>query len=144
MYRDDVCAVCGESLPPDHFYCREHAAGVDDRLREIGALLDRVADDLPALGTLLDDVAQETWDWLAEQHESGDEELLWPPAPLLEVQVHADDIDVDVDSEPGQVRIRTRVPLQRLLAALAGSLSAAGVDRLAVACRQAEGADATH
>ena len=34
MYRDDLCAVCGESLPPDHLYCREHAAIVDDLLHE--------------------------------------------------------------------------------------------------------------
>ena len=144
MYRDDVCAVCGESLPPDHFYCREHAVGVDDRLHEIGALLERVAADLPSLAALLDDIAPETWDWLAEQHESGDEELLWPPAPHLDLRVHADEVDVDVDTEPGRVRIQLQTGMQPLLAALARSLAAADTDRLAAACAQAEGADATH
>ena len=144
MYRDDVCAVCGESLPPDHFYCREHAVGVDERLHEIGALLERVTGDLPVLADLLDDVAQETWDWLAEEHEAPGEELLWPPAPDMDLQVHADDVDVDVDTEPGRVRIRLQTGLQPLLAALASSLSSTDTQRLVQACRKAQGADTTH
>ena len=144
MYRDDVCAVCGESLPPDHFYCREHAAEVDDRLHDIGALLERVGADLPALAALLDDIAPETWDWLAEQCETDDEELLWPPTPRLDLRVHADEVDVDVDSEPGRVRITVQTGLQPLLEALAASFAAADLGRVATASRRAEGADATH
>ncbi|MGH3665134.1 MAG: hypothetical protein ACRDU8_03400, partial [Egibacteraceae bacterium] len=102
MYRDDQCAVCGESLPPDHFYCREHAAQVDDRLHEIGALLACVTDDLPRLAELLEQVAGETWDWLAE---SQPDEPDWPPVGPVSLRVHADEVDVDVDTEPGRVRL---------------------------------------
>ena len=140
MYRDDECAVCGESLPPDHFYCREHAAGVDDRLHEIGDLFDRVAPDLVRLAELLSQVAGETWDYLAEQE--ADE--AWPPPALLRLGLHADDVNVDVDAQPGRVRLDLAVPLDHLLAAVVAGLDAAGVGRLAAACRQAHGLNATH
>lgn len=141
MYRDDTCAVCGESLPPDHFYCREHAAGVDDRLHEIGALLPRVSDDLARLAALLQQVAGETWDYLAEEQA---DDPLWPPVPDVALRADPEEVEVDVDSEPGLVRVRLGVPLADLLAALAGGLAADDWRRFAEACREAEGANATH
>jgi hypothetical protein len=141
MYRDDVCAVCGESLPPDHFYCREHAATVDDRLHEIGALLPRVAADAARLARLLGEVAGETWDYLAE---SEPDDPVWPPAPALTVVADAEDIDVDVDSEPGMVRVDLRVSAGVILSALAGALDDPAFTALSEACASAEGANATH
>ena len=141
LYRDDTCAVCGASLPPDHFYCREHAATVDDRLHEIGELLERLTVDVPRLASLLDQVAQETWDYLAEQH---DPEPVWPPVPELTLRVHADEVDVDVDTEPGQVRLRLATSLQQLLAAVAAGLATTDLPTAAAACRGAEGLNATH
>jgi hypothetical protein len=139
MYRDDVCAVCGESLPPDHFYCREHAAGVDDRLHELGERLGRWLDDLEALATLTGQVAPETWDYLAER-EPGDP--AWPPSPPLDVRADPEEVVVDVDREPGFVQVRLAVPLDRLLAAL--SAGTGDLRRLGEACTKAEGANATH
>ena len=141
MYRDDICAVCGESLPPDHFYCREHAATIDDRLHEIGQLLPRVTEDVTRLATLLSQVAPETWDYLAEQ-EADDPE--WPPVPLVALRPDADDVDVDVDSDPGYVSVRLSSPLQDLLDALGRALSAEEWRRLAAAAGDAEGTNATH
>lgn len=149
MYRDDTCAVCGESLPPDHFYCREHAAEVDDRLHEIGALLGDLADRVPRLARLLDEVAGETWDWLADEEEAsgaGDtgDELVWPPTAPLRLRVHAEEVDVDVDSEPGLVRLDVACELGTLLEALARGLDEAQVTRLARACARAKGGNVTH
>lgn len=141
MYRDDTCAVCGESLPPDHFYCREHAAGVDEHLHEIGALLPEVAQGARRLATLLGQVAEETWDYLAEQ-ESDDP--AWPPVPPLALTADADAIDVDVDSEPGFVRLRLRLPLAQLLTTVAEGLAATDVERVAAASAAAQGANASH
>lgn len=139
MYRDDACAVCGESLPPDHFYCREHAAGVDDRLHEFGATLARWLDDLDHIVTLLAQVAPETWDYLAD---SEADDPLWPPVPAVELRADPEEITVDVDSKPGLVRVRLGVGLLPLLAALA---EATGKLRgMAAACAKAEGANATH
>ena len=141
MYRDDTCAVCGESLPPDHFYCREHSLTVDDRLHEIGDLLARIGEDLPRLALLLDQVAQETWDYLAEGTQ---DEPDWPPVANLLARAHPDDVDVDVDSEPGQVRVRLDLPLPRLIADLADVLNRSGITELTDACHAAQGANATH
>jgi hypothetical protein len=141
MYRDDVCAVCGESLPPDHFYCREHAATVDDRLHEIGVLLPRLTADVGRLALLLGQIAGETWDYLAEDHP---EDPVWPPAPQLRVLADADDVDVDVDHEPGVVRVDLRVPAAHILAALRDALDTGDFAALAAACAAAEGANATH
>lgn len=141
MYRDDRCAVCGESLPPDHFYCRLHGAEVDDRLHEIGELLGHLTEDLPRLAKLLGEIAPETWDWLAEQ--AGEEDV-WPPVPPVELRVHADEVDVDVDTEPGQVRIHLAADLHHLLTALAEGLRAADAARVAAGCAKASGANATH
>ncbi len=143
MYRDDQCAVCGEALPPDHFYCREHAAGVDERLHEIGALVERVSHDVPRLTDLLDKVAPETWDWLADRI-SDDAEPMWPAQPPVDLVVHADEVDVDVDKEPGRVRIRLRTDLRTLLKVLDDGLRGADASRLTAACIGAEGANATH
>ena len=77
MYRDDQCAVCGAALPPDHAYCREHAGQVDDRLHQIGVLLDRLLDDLPALTRLLGQIAPDTWAWLSDDAGRGGQ---WPQA----------------------------------------------------------------
>ncbi|HWH31972.1 MAG TPA: hypothetical protein VNU01_04815 [Egibacteraceae bacterium] len=141
MYRDDECAVCGESLPPDHLYCREHGAEVDDRLHDIGALLARLGEDVPRLARLLDQVAGETYDWLAEAHEP---EADWPPAPPLALRVDPEDVDVDLDSEPGYVRVAIRPRLADLLGALDAALREAGAGAFAEACARAEGANATH
>ncbi|CAN5875194.1 MAG: hypothetical protein M3R09_01295 [Actinomycetota bacterium] len=141
MYRDDTCAVCGDPLPPDHFYCRRHAATVDDRLHEIGELLGRAVADLPRLATLLGQVAQETWDYLADGEVDAPQ---WPPVPPVELRAHADEVDVDVDTEPGRVRLSVTAGISPLLAALAAGLDTADVRRLARACSAAQGADATH
>jgi len=141
MYRDDTCAVCGESLPPDHFYCRQHAATVDDRLHEIGELLGHTTEDLPRLATLLGQVAQETWDYLADGEPDAPQ---WPPVPPVDLRAHADEVDIDVDTEPGRVRLSLTAGLTPLLAALAAGLDAADVGRLARACIDAQGADASH
>lgn len=141
MYRDDTCAVCGESLPPDHFYCREHGATVDQRLQELGALLPRLTADLQRAGELLDGIAEETWDYLAEQQ---DDDPVWPPAPTLALRADAEDIDVDVDSEPGFVTVRVASDAALLLRGMATSLDSDDWRRLAGASAQAEGANATH
>lgn len=141
MYRDDTCAVCGESLPPDHFYCREHGATVDQRLHEIGMLLPRVTADLAALAELLDGIAEETWDYLAELQ---DDDPQWPPAPAVDVRADADQISVDVDSEPGYVSVRLSTDAPMLLRALASGIGDEQWQRLARAAAQVEGADATH
>lgn len=143
MYRDDACPACGESLPPDHLYCREHAAGVDDRLHEIGELVARLGDDLPRLAGLLGTIAPETWDWLAEDV-VGDDSLDWPPAPPFTLHAHADEVDVDVDTEPGRVRIEVSTDVRSVLEALQRAWSAGDLARLADACRSATGAGATH
>jgi len=141
MYRDDVCAVCGESLPPDHFYCREHSVGVDDRLHEVGEVLPRLAGDLGRLHALLGQVAPETWDYLADEQGA---DLEWPPAPRLELRVDPDQVELDPDREPGYVRLRLDVPLPALLGALADGLRGPEFARLAAACAEARGANATH
>ncbi len=141
MYRDDVCAVCGESLPPDHFYCREHAATVDDRLHEIGRLLPRVAADVTRLGELLGQVAPETWDYLAEQQT---DDPAWPPVRPLALRPDADAITVDVDTDPGYVSVEMLAPLAGVLPALARALDDPEWRRLAAAAAGAEGANATH
>lgn len=141
MYRDDLCAVCGESLPPDHFYCREHAATVDARLQQIGTLLPRVAEDVATLAQLLGQVAAETWDYLAE-HEPDDPP--WPPVPQVSLRADPEEIDVDVDSEPGYVRADLRIGLTALLAAVADGLAAPEMARAAAAAARCEGANATH
>lgn len=141
MYRDDVCAVCGESLPPNHFYCREHGAVVDERLQALGTLLGDVIDDLGHLARLLDQVAPETWDYLAEQE---DDDPDWPPVPHVVLLADAEEVSVDVDAEPGMVRVTLDVGLQPLLAALARGLDAPSLHRLAAAAATAKGANATH
>jgi len=141
MYRDDVCAVCGDSLPPDHLYCREHAAHVDERLHEIGALLARAVADTPRLAGLTTQIAQETYDWLAEA-QPGDP--AWPPVLTLELRLDSEDVAVEVDPEPGVVRITLRPPLPALLTAVSTALQAGEVARFATACADAEGANATH
>lgn len=141
MYRDDTCPVCHESLPPDHLYCREHAASVDERLHEIGALLGRVRADLPRLAELLDQIAGETYDWLAEDH---DPDAEWPPVPPMTLKVTPEDVEVDVDSEPGYVRVQVRPALSALLASLGAALHTADTRAFADAAARAEGGNATH
>lgn len=141
MYRDDQCAVCGAALPPDHVYCRDHAAEVDDRLHRIGALLDRVLDGLPQLTQLLDEIAPETWDWLSEVT---DVDEAWPPPLPLRLLVHADQFDVDVDSEPGRVRVLLETDLHAWAAATDAAMRQVGLRRVAQACAKATGADAAY
>lgn len=141
MYRDDVCAVCGESLPPDHLYCREHAAEVDDRLHELGALIPRAITDLQRLGELVAGIAGPTWDYVAE---SQPDDPVWPPTPRLEILADAEHVDVDVDAEPGMVRTVVSVELAPLLSAVVAAIDTAELRRAAAACLVAEGANATH
>lgn len=141
MYRDDTCATCGESLPPDHVYCRVHAAEVDGRLHELGERLPRLLDDLDSTARLLGELAEETFDYVAEGEP---DDPLWPPAAGLSIRADADDIDVDVDSEPGMVRVTAQLPLQPLLDAVTAGLDHPALLRFAKACASAEGAGATH
>jgi len=141
VYRDDVCAVCGESLPPDHLYCREHAATVDDRLHEVGTLLCRVSDDLDRLGTLLASIAPETWEWLADRCEVDES---WPVAPELLVRADTEEVDVEVDEEPGYVRVRLTAELAAVVSAVATALADRRALDMAEAAAAAEGANATH
>lgn len=141
MYRDDECAVCGASLPPDHVYCREHAAQVDDRLHRVGVLLGRLLDDLPELTQLLGEIADETWDWLADEAGVTDD---WPPALALRMQVHADQLEVDVDTEPGRVRLDVESDLHAWCAATTTAADAAKLRHLATACAEASGGDAAY
>jgi hypothetical protein len=141
LYRDDTCAVCGESLPPDHFYCREHAATVDERLHQIGRLLPQVAADVQQLGRLLDGIAQETWDYLAEQEPDDPE---WPPRPEILLRPDAEDISVDVDNDPGYVAVQLTAPLPDVLQALAAALTPQRWSVFADAAAGAAGLNATH
>lgn len=141
MYRDDECAVCGAALPPDHVYCREHAAEVDGRLHRIGELLGRVMDDLPRLARLLDEIAPETWEWLSD--EAGDTTGWLPPLPLR-MHVHADQLDVDVDSEPGRVRLDVEADLAAWCRTTVAAMDDAELRRVALACTEATGADASY
>ena len=135
MYRDDQCAVCGAALPPDHVYCREHAGQVDDRLHDIGALLGRLLDDLPELTRLLDQVAPETWDWLADTMDVDDD---WPPPLRVHLRLHADQVDVDVDSEPGRVKVDLDAELLTWCDALWVALESTDLRALADACARAQ------
>ena len=141
MYRDDTCAMCGESLPPDHLYCREHAATVDDRLHDIAALLPRVTEDVARLAALLSSIHEETWEFLAEAEPENPE---WPPNPLVSVTADAEDIDIDVDTEPGMVQVRMQVPAATVLAAVAGALDQERFARFAEVIAKAHGLNATH
>ena len=141
MYRDDQCAVCGAALPPDHVYCREHAAEVDDRLHQLGALLGRLLDDLPALTRLLDQVAPETWDWLSDTMGSDED---WPPALAVRMRLHADQVEVDVDSEPGRVKVDLDAELLAWCDALRVALESKDLRAVADACSQAQGAGAAY
>ncbi len=141
MYRDDTCAVCGEALPPDHLYCREHGAEVDDRLHQIGELIPSLLDGLERLAELVGGIADETWDYLAEDQP---DDPLWPPVPRLELNADAEEIDVDVDAEPGMVRLVAQVTLPKLLRAVGAALDTPELRRAAKACATAEGANATH
>jgi hypothetical protein len=141
VYRDDQCAVCGAALPPDHVYCREHAGEVDDRLHEIGALLHRLADDVPALTRLLGQVAPETWEWLSD---SMDVDEQWPPPLPVRLRLHADQVEVDVASEPGQVLVDLEVDLRTWCDALREAMNATDLRTLAQACAQATGAGAAY
>ncbi len=140
MYRDDTCAVCGESLPPDHFYCREHAADVDDRLHRIAEVLPALRSELDDAHALLTGIAEETWDYVAENDPRDPE---WPPTAGLTLRLDPAQVDVDVDSEPGYVRVALQLPLADLLDAALRGLAAADEPFLG-ACRDAGGANATH
>lgn len=141
MYRDDTCAVCGESLPPDHLYCREHGATVDDRLHEIAATLPRLTADLGRLADLLDGIHEETWEYLAEAEPDDPQ---WPPAPIVRLTAQAEDVDVEVDSEPGMVCVELRVGAAAVLGAVAAALREEPFDRLAASAAAARDLNATH
>lgn len=141
MYRDDQCAVCGAALPPDHVYCREHAAEVDDRLHEIGERLGRMLDDLSALARLTGQIAPETWEYLSD--DAGRDEA-WPPPVPVKLRLHADEVDVDVDAEPGRVQVALEPELAVWLRAADRALADADVRSLARACGDADGAGAAY
>lgn len=141
MYRDDTCAVCDESLPPDHFYCRDHAAEVDDRLHAIAESVGQVRESAAAAAQIVARIAEQTWDWLAARDPS---DPTWPPAPEVALRVPPEQIEVDVDAEPGLVRATLRLPVPDLLAAVAAGLDDADVRRWLDASAAAEGLNATH
>lgn len=141
MYRDDVCAVCGESLPPDHFYCREHAVDVDERLHEIAEGLPATADGVAHLAELVRGIAEETWDYVAE---ADPHDPVWPPGTRVTLRVDPEQIDVDVDSEPGYVRVDLRLGLTDFLAVARAGLDSAREDAFLRACAEAKGANVTH
>lgn len=141
MYRDDVCAVCGESLPPDHFYCRRHGAEVDARLHAIADHLPTVQRSAADAARLLRGVAEETWDYVAE---SQDDDADWPPRATVTWTVDTEAVEVDVDEEPGMVRVQIAVDLPELLETVAGALAEAQRRGFVAACADVEGADATH
>jgi hypothetical protein len=122
-------------------YCREHAGQVDDRLHELGALLRRLSDDIPALTRLLGQVAPETWEWLSDTMGSDEE---WPPPLALQMRLHADQVEVDVASEPGQVRVDLDAELLTWCEALQAAVDAAKLRVVADACEQAQGAGAAY
>ena len=141
MYRDDQCAVCGAALPPDHIYCREHAADVDERLHRIGAVLHRMLDDIAVLPGLVDQVAPETWEWLSDMMDSDER---WPPQLRLDLRLHADQVEVDVDSEPGQLRVAVQPDLAHWCHTTGAAMDAADVRAVAWACEVAQGAGAAY
>jgi hypothetical protein len=100
-----------------------------------------VLDGVRRLAVLVDGVADETWNYVAEDEL---DDPLWPPVPVVSFTADADEVDIDVDTEPGFVRAELRVPLPRLLSALADDLDNAELRRLAAACTAVEGASATH
>jgi hypothetical protein len=133
--------VCGVALPPDHVYCREHAGEVDDRLHQIGVLLHRLANDVPALTRLLDQVAPETWEWLSDSMGTDEQ---WPPPLPLQLRLHADQVEVDVASEPGQVLVDLEIDLRTWCDALREAMDATDLRVVAEACAQATGAGAAY
>ena len=133
--------MCGAALPPDHVYCREHAGQVDDRLHHIGELLQRIADDVPALTRLLDQVAPETWEWLSDSMGSDEQ---WPPPLAVRMRLHADQVDVDVAGDPGQVRVDLDADLATWCDALRTAIEATDLRAVADACLDAEGAGAAY
>lgn len=141
MYRDDTCATCGVSLPPDHLYCREHAAEVDQRLHELGQRLPRLLDDLDAVTDLLRSLAEETYEYVAEDEP---DDPAWPPRPDITVRAEAEDLQVDVDTEPGYVDARLTTDLSTLLDAVRAGLPTGELRRFAAACARTQGAGATH
>ena len=141
MYRDDLCAVCGESLPPDHFYCREHAVDVDGRLHDIAGRLPDLRARTGELHDLVDGIAEETWDYVAE---SDPADPVWPPTATVDLRVDSAQIDVDVDSEPGYVRVRLQLSMTELLAAARDGLATVDDERFVRACASAHGAGVTH
>jgi hypothetical protein len=128
-------------LPPDHVYCREHAAQVDERLHEIGALLRRLVDDLPVLTRLLEQVAPETWEWLSDTMDSDEQ---WPPSLAMRLRLHADQVEVDVASEPGQVHVDLDAELTTWCTALLAAVEAGDLRNVADACARAQGAGAAY
>lgn len=141
MYRDDRCATCGEALPPDHLYCRMHAAEVDGRLQDLAVRLQEMGREAQAIADLVDGIAPETWDYLAEAEPNDPE---WPPAVAILLRLPPEQVDVDVDTEPGLVRIRLDIALADLLAGVADNLRTISTSRFQEALRHAHGAGATH
>lgn len=141
MYRDDTCPSCGESLPPDHLYCREHSVDVDDRLHALGTALVEAADQLAEAARLIATIHPDTFDYLAEDEPDDPE---WPPRAGLHLAADAEELDVDVDAEPGRVAVRVDTPLAELLAAAAATVGTPDLRRFADACTRAAGTNVTH
>jgi hypothetical protein len=64
--------------------------------------------------------------------------------PCVEVLADADALDVDVDAEPGMVRLTLEVGLVPLVRAVRAALDTDELRRAAAAAAAAEGANATH
>ncbi len=112
-------------------------------LHEIGEQLPHLLPQLDRLARLIDSIHPDTWDFVAEE-DGQDDDVVWPERPTLTVTTDGEDLDVDVDSEPGRVTVRVQADLPDLLRALAHALRSADVDALAAAAREADGAGATH
>ena len=133
--------MCGESLPPDHFYCREHAAEVDDRLHAIAGRLPGLHADVQDVRELVTGIAEETWDYIAESDPSDPD---WPPDVNVSLRVDTDQVEVDVDEEPGYVQVRLRLSLDELLDVAGQGLAQANREHFITACADVSGANATH
>lgn len=115
---------------------------VDDRLQTIAELLPAVGHQSTRLRDLVDGIADETWDYVAEADPA---DPTWPPDVELNLRVDTDQVDVDVDEEPGYVRVRLRLSLSELLHLISGGVDqASSAPGFVEACANVSGANATH
>jgi hypothetical protein len=68
----------------------------------------------------------------------------WPPPLPVQMRLHADQVEVDVASEPGQVQVDLDADLRTWCDAFGAAIQAADLRAVARACAQAEGAGAAY